>query len=54
MRTPLSTVTVSGPADQLQAAERAAEDLRAAGVITGDLVFTPSDHPEITVDAEIA
>jgi valyl-tRNA synthetase len=54
MRTPLSTVTVSGPAEQLQAAERAAEDLRAAGVITGDLVFTPSDHPEITVDAEIA
>ncbi|HET6652563.1 MAG TPA: class I tRNA ligase family protein, partial [Nocardioides sp.] len=54
MRTELSSVTVSGPAEQLQAAERAADDIRAAGVITGDLSFTPSDHAEITVDAEIA
>ncbi len=53
MRTALSAVTVSGPAEQLRAAERAADDLRAAGVITGDLVFTPTEDPEIAVRAEI-
>ena len=54
MRTALSSVTVSGPAEQLKAAERAADDLRAAGTITGDLTFTPTDAPEISVTAEIA
>ena len=54
MRTALSSVTVTGPAVQLQAAERAAADLRAAGVITGDLTFTPTDDTEIRVAAEIA
>ena len=54
MRTALSSVTVSGPAEQLKAAERAADDLRAAGTITGGLTFTPTDAPEISVTAEIA
>ena len=54
MRTALSSVTVSGPAERLAAAERAADDLRATGSITGDLVFTPTDDPEISVVAEIA
>ncbi len=54
MRTPLASVTVSGPTDRLAEAERAADDLRASGTITGDLVFTPTDDPEISVSAEIA
>jgi valyl-tRNA synthetase len=54
MRTPLSSVTVTGPADQLAAAEKAADDLRASGNVTGDLTFTPTDDPEIAVSAEIA
>jgi valyl-tRNA synthetase len=54
MRTALAAVTVSGPAGQLQAAERAADDLRAAGVITGALTFTPTDDAELAVVAEIA
>jgi valyl-tRNA synthetase len=54
MRTALASVTVSGPAGQLQAAERAADDLRAAGVITGALTFTPTDDAELAVAAEIA
>ena len=54
MRTPLSSVTVTGPADQLAAAEKAADDLRASGNVVGDLTFTPTDDPELTVSAEIA
>ena len=54
MRTPLSSVTVTGPADQLAAAEKAADDLRASGNVVGDLTFTPTDDPDITVSAEIA
>jgi valyl-tRNA synthetase len=54
MRTALASVTVSGPAELLQLSEKAAEDLRAAGVITGDLAFTPTDEPDLSVAAEIA
>jgi valyl-tRNA synthetase len=54
MRTALSSVTVTGPSDQLAAAEKAAEDLKASGNVVGDLVFTPTDDPEIAVAAEIA
>ncbi|HSJ22529.1 MAG TPA: valine--tRNA ligase [Nocardioidaceae bacterium] len=53
MRTPLAAVTVTGPADQIALAERAAEDLRAAGNVTGELAFVEGGS-EITVDAEIA
>ena len=57
MRTELSRVAVTGPAAAVALAEKAADDLRAAGRITGALTFTPSDAPsatEITVDAEVA
>jgi valyl-tRNA synthetase len=54
MRTELTRATVSGPADALRLAERAAEDLKAAGKITGELTFAPAEHTEITVDAELA
>jgi len=54
MRTELSSVEVSGPADALALAEVAADDLRAAGKITGDLTFTSTDEAEISVAAEVA
>jgi valyl-tRNA synthetase len=53
MRTPLAAVTVTGPADQIALAEQAAEDLRAAGNVTGELAFVEGGSA-ITVDAEIA
>ncbi len=55
MRTELSRATVSGPADAVALAERAADDLRAAGKITGELVFVAAgDAAEISVAAEVA
>jgi valyl-tRNA synthetase len=54
MRTELSRVEISGPADQVALTEKAREDLKAAGRITGELVFTPTDATELSVDAEIA
>ena len=55
MRTELSSVTVTGPVAALELAEKAVDDLRAAGNITGDLIFAPRDGggTEITVDAEL-
>ena len=57
MRTELSRATVTGPASAVRLAERASDDLRAAGKVTGELAFTAADDPsvtEITVDAEVA
>jgi valyl-tRNA synthetase len=54
MRTELSRAQVSGPADALALAERAAADLTAAGKIVGELTFTPTGAAGITVDATIA
>jgi valyl-tRNA synthetase len=57
MRAELSRVEISGPAELVAHAEKAADDLRAAGRIVGDLVFTPGDATEageLTVTAEIA
>jgi valyl-tRNA synthetase len=54
MRTELARVTVTGPAGQLSLARQAAEDLRAAGKITGELSFVEGDGPEIEVDAAVA
>jgi valyl-tRNA synthetase len=54
MRTELTSVTVTGPAAALALAEQAADDLRAAGKITGDLTFTATDATEIEVDAVVA
>jgi valyl-tRNA synthetase len=53
MRAELSRVEIAGPEALVKAAELAAADLRAAGKIVGDLVFTVSDATEITVDAEL-
>jgi valyl-tRNA synthetase len=54
MRAELSSATVTGPAEALALAERAGDDLRAAGTITGDLRFAPGDGTEIAVAAELA
>ena len=59
MRAELSRVEVSGPAALVAHAEQAADDLRAAGRVVGDLVFTPvtpgaDATSELTVTAEIA
>ena len=54
MRTELSHADVRGPAAALALAERAAADLKASGKITGELTFSPTDSPDITVAAEIA
>ncbi len=54
MRAELSRVEVRGPAAALALAERAAADLQPPGKITGELTFSPTDAPDITVAAEIA
>ena len=55
MRAPLARVEVTGPEALVEAAAAAADDLRRAGHVQGDLVFTPADDAtEITVSAELA
>ncbi len=55
MRAELSRVEISGPADQVAGVESAADDLRNAGKITGELVFrADADADGITVEAELA
>jgi valyl-tRNA synthetase len=54
MRAELSRVEISGPAHLVAAAELAADDLRATGKVTGELVFTANESTEISVAAELA
>ncbi len=55
MKAPLARVEITGSADQVEAIEKAASDLRASGRITGELVLTPrTDATEIAVVAELA
>ena len=54
MRAPLARVEVSGPAALVEAASAAAGDLRRAGHVQGDLLFTPTDATELTVAAQLA
>ncbi|MEP7090380.1 MAG: class I tRNA ligase family protein, partial [Nocardioidaceae bacterium] len=54
MRTELSRATVSGPAEAVGLAERAADDLRSAGKVVGALTFVPSEATELSVDADVA
>jgi valyl-tRNA synthetase len=54
MRAALARVEVSGPQALVDAAASAAEDLRRAGHVQGDLVFSASDGTEIAVSAELA
>ncbi len=54
MRHELVHAEVRGPAAAVASARAAAEDLRAAGKVTGELAFTPSDDAEVRVEAEVA
>ena len=55
MRAPLSRVEISGPEAAVRAAETASGDLRKAGKITGDLVFTSvASADAISVAADLA
>ena len=54
MRAPLTRVEVSGPQSLVDAAASAADDLRRAGHVQGDLLFTATDGTEIAVSTELA
>ncbi|WP_436699485.1 valine--tRNA ligase [Nocardioides sp. BYT-33-1] len=55
MRAPLARVEVTGPARLVEAAEKAADDLRRSGNVVGELVFTVVEGAtELSVTAEIA
>lgn len=55
MKAELSRVEVTGPEAEIKRAQLAEPDLRAAGKITGDLVWTVSpDATELSVTAELA
>jgi valyl-tRNA synthetase len=55
MRAELARVEISGPEDQIAAVRSAEQDLRKAGKITGDLVFTVAgDSDTLEVQAELA
>jgi valyl-tRNA synthetase len=54
MRTKLSRAEFSGPAVVLDAVRSAESDLRNAGKITGEVVYTETEDGELTVTAEIA
>ena len=53
MKTEVSKVEVTGPAARLALAERAEPDLRAAGRITGEIVWNPDDTDTIKVVATL-
>ncbi|WP_132197553.1 MULTISPECIES: valine--tRNA ligase [Kribbella] len=53
MKTEVSKVEVSGPADRLALAERAEVDLRAAGRITGEIVWSPDESDTVSVTATL-
>ena len=54
MRHELSRVEISGPEGLVSAARLAEDDLRRAGKVTGDLVFTTADGDELKVHAELS
>ena len=49
MKTEVSKVEVSGPAARLALAEQAEVDLRAAGRITGEIVWSPDESDSVSV-----
>jgi valyl-tRNA synthetase len=54
MRTELSRVEFRGPTETLAVVEKVQGDLRKAGKITGDIVFTTTEDGELQVVAEVA
>ncbi|MFI5709075.1 valine--tRNA ligase [Kribbella sp. NPDC051620] len=53
MKTEVSKVEVSGPAARLTLAAQAEVDLRAAGRITGEILWSPDESPELSVIAAL-
>jgi valyl-tRNA synthetase len=53
MRTEVSRAVVRGPQNRLALVEQAAGDLRAAGRISGELVFEPGEDTALTVDVTL-
>ena len=53
MKTEVTKVEVTGPADRLALAERAEGDLRAAGRIIGEIIWSPDDSDSISVRATL-
>jgi valyl-tRNA synthetase len=53
MRTEVVKAVISGPAAALSLIERAADDLQAAGRITGELSFRPDGNSDIRVETEL-
>jgi valyl-tRNA synthetase len=53
MKTEVSKVEVSGPADRIALAEQAEQDLRAAGRIVGEIVWSPAESDQLTVVATL-
>jgi valyl-tRNA synthetase len=53
MRTEVSRAVVRGPAERIALVGRGADDLRAAGRITGELAFEPADTEVIDVDVSL-
>ncbi|MEO9325581.1 valine--tRNA ligase [Nocardioides sp. C4-1] len=54
MKTELTRVELSGPQTVLDGVRLAEADLRAAGRITGDLVYTSTEAAELSIDADLA
>jgi len=55
MRAALSSVEISGPAEAIRAVETAADDLRRAGKVTGELTFVVVEGAEsVRVSAQVA
>jgi valyl-tRNA synthetase len=53
MKTEVSKVEVSGPAARLTLAAQAEVDLRAAGRITGEILWSPDESTEVSVIAAL-
>ncbi|MEJ7628956.1 MAG: valine--tRNA ligase [Nocardioidaceae bacterium] len=54
MRTEVTRVVITGPAERLELVRRALDDLAAAGRITGEVLFVPSDAADIAVETTLA
>jgi valyl-tRNA synthetase len=53
MKTEVSKVEVTGPSGRLELAARAEGDLRAAGRIIGEIVWSPDESDTIAVVATL-
>jgi len=54
MRTEVTRAVISGRPERLELVRRALDDLTAAGRMTGEVVFTPTDGSDLMVEATLA